>query len=429
METEVNRIQRKRPRIAFFDYPDVFEDFYSHYGVDQQTFSARWANTSNHAFLSLIQREIGDVIWYIFSLTPKIKEAQHETVGCRIKFFSSSWLHRRLWSMFYLPRMAWRWRGAYNFYATLASYLAPLSLPFLKTLWRDQPDIIFVQDYASGRFDVLILLAKILKIPLIAYHTGSLLEEHQAQKIRRFTIRQASCLIASSYNELKLVAEKYQVRQDRLRVILTPIDTSVYRELDRNFACREVALNSERRYILFVGRFDDVIKRVSAIIRAFSNLANRFENVDLLIIGTGNDEKKLRELALELTAPERIQFLGWIAEAETKAQYYNVAECLVLASWREGFPTVVGEAMACGTPVLSSRVGGVSELVTENRTGWLFAPGDDTALKNHLDFVLSNPEISAKMRPQARNAAVSRVSVSAVSSALRECFLIKTDEI
>ncbi len=87
MKTEENRIRQKRPHIAFFDYPDVFEDFYSHYGVDHQTFATRWANTSNHAFLSLIQREIGDVTWYIFSLAPKIKETRHETVGCRINVF------------------------------------------------------------------------------------------------------------------------------------------------------------------------------------------------------------------------------------------------------------------------------------------------------------------------------------------------------
>ena len=72
-----------RPLIAFFDYPDVFEDFYPHYGVDQRSFATRWAGTGNHAFLSLLQREVGDVVWYAFSLTPELDEARHEVVGCR----------------------------------------------------------------------------------------------------------------------------------------------------------------------------------------------------------------------------------------------------------------------------------------------------------------------------------------------------------
>src|SRR5881397_3561392 len=109
---------RDRPLIAFFDCPDVFEDFYPHCGVDQQSSATRWAATANHAFLSLLQREVGDVVWYAFSLAPRLREARHEVVGCRVRMLPSSWLHRCLWRAFYLPRPAWRWRGAYPAYAT-----------------------------------------------------------------------------------------------------------------------------------------------------------------------------------------------------------------------------------------------------------------------------------------------------------------------
>jgi hypothetical protein len=70
-------LARARPLIAFFDYPDVFEDFYSHYGIDQRAFATRWAATGNHALLGLVQREVGDVIWDALSLTPKLSEAHH----------------------------------------------------------------------------------------------------------------------------------------------------------------------------------------------------------------------------------------------------------------------------------------------------------------------------------------------------------------
>src|SRR6267378_3566022 len=75
-----------------------------------------------------------------------------------------------------------------------------------------------------------------------------------------------------------------------------------------------------------------------------------------------------------------------------------------------GFPTVVGEAMACGTPVLASRVGGVSELVVADQTGWLFEPGDDDALTSRLAFVLAHPGQVRAMRPAARQIAEDRVS-------------------
>src|SRR5262245_9572749 len=128
---------RRRPLIAFFEYADVFEDFYPRYGVDQRSFATVWADTGNHNFLSLLQREVGDVLWCCVCLAPALTEARHAKVGCRVRMLSSSWLHRALWKAFYLPKMAWRWRRLYPLYATLASYLAPLSAPVVRALWRE----------------------------------------------------------------------------------------------------------------------------------------------------------------------------------------------------------------------------------------------------------------------------------------------------
>ena len=285
-----------------------------------------------------------------------------------------------------MPRIAWRWRRAYRAYATVASYVALISWPFIRTLSHARPDIIFVQDYASGRFDVLLLIAKVLGVPLIACHTGSQPEGYLGRRIRRWTIPRASFFIASSRNELEMLASRYRVSRKRLAVILTPIDTATYKPMDRTAACLAAKLDTGRRYLLFVGRLEDHMKRVSAIIRAFASLAVEQQDVDLLIVGDGKDREKLERLAKECV-PNRVYFLGWISSVDTKSPLYNAAECLVLASRREGFPTVVGEAMACGTPVLAPRVGGISELVVEGQTGWLFDQGDDEALKANLSFI------------------------------------------
>ena len=172
----------RRPHVAFFDYPDVFEDFYPHYGVDQDAFATRFAGTGNHAFVSLLQREIADVVWYEFAIRPALEEARHEVVGCRVRMLRSSWAHRLLWRAFYLPKMAWRWRGAYRAYATVASYLAPLSFAFFRALTRDRPDVILAQSYASGRFDLLLLVSRLLRVPLIAYHAGGRPEQYPRRR-------------------------------------------------------------------------------------------------------------------------------------------------------------------------------------------------------------------------------------------------------
>jgi glycosyltransferase involved in cell wall biosynthesis len=411
---------RRRPQIAFFDYPDVFEDFYPQYGLDQRTFATRWADAGNHAFLTLLQRHVGDVVWNAFSLKPEFEAAYHERVGCKVRFFRSSWLHRSLWRLFYAPRFAWRWPRIYPAYAFIASYSSLLSWSFLRALRQDRPDFIFVQDYATGRFDTLILLAALLGVPLVARHSGSWPEGYVGKLAKRWTIRCADRLIVSSQRELDMLEQRYRVPRERLSVILTPIDIDVFRPLGRLKACHAVGLDSSRRYLLFAGRLVDSVKRVSALIRAFASVAQDHPDVDLLIAGIGPDEERLRQLAHRL-APDHIRFLGWITP-EQKPFFYNLSECLMLASKSEGFPNVVGEAMACGTPVVASDVGGIRELVVDGHTGWLFETGDDAGLLQALNRILSRPEQVAQMRLRARKAAENRISQLAVAAQLQGCF-------
>ena len=417
------RTRRERPLIAFFDYHDVFEDFYPHYGIDQLTFATRWADTANHVWLSLIQRDIGDVAWYAFSLSPELTETQHEVVGCRVKMLSSSWLHRCLWRVFYLPKAAWRWQHFYRSYASIASYIALFSWRFARSLKRDRPDFFFIQDYATGKFDILLVIARILGVPLIARHTGSQPEHYLGHIAKHWTIPRADAIIASSQRELEMLATRYRVPRERLKVIMTPIDTTTFRPLPRTTACRAAGLDPARRHLLFVGRLDDRVKRVSAIIRAFALVAAQHKDAELVIAGEGRDGQKLRDLAAKLTRG-CVRFLGWVSGAEAKALLYSASECLVLASRSEGFPAVVAEAMACGTPVLASDVGGVSELVVEGQTGWLFPPCDDEALAARLSSILAHPNALVSMRPQARCMAEERVSRDAVSAALKQCFSV-----
>jgi glycosyltransferase involved in cell wall biosynthesis len=414
--------EHPRPVIAFFDYPDVFEDFYPQYGVDRQAFATTAAATPNHAFVSLLQREVGDVIWYQLSVDPATDQTRHQTVGCRIKFMPSSWLHRRLWRVFYLPAMAWRWRGAYPAYATVASYLAPWSLPLLRALRHDRPVVFFLQDYATGRYDVLLLLARALGIPIVARHAGSRPEHYVGKLAKHWTIRRADALVVSSQGEAKMLAERFGVRPERMRVVLTPIDTDRFRPMDRACACRLAGLDPARRWLLFVGRLDDRVKRIGALIRAFAAVMGDYPDASVAIAGRGPDGTALRELGHSL-GTDRVRFVGWVSGADGLAALHNAAECLLLPSWREGFPKVVAEAMACGTPVIASRVGGVPELVVDDRTGWMVAAGDDEALRERIGWVLSHPEAVRAMRPAVREHAFARVSEPIVAAALRKCFI------
>lgn len=397
-----------RPRIAFFDYPDVFEDFYPHYDVDQRAFATTWAATSNHAFVRLLQQDTADVTWYTLSLDPELAEARHEATGARMRVLRSSAAHRALWRTFYLSENSWRWQRAYPAFAVLASYLAPLSRELIAALRRDRPNLIFSQDYGSGRFDVLLALARALRVPLVAYHTGSVADRYVGRAAKRMTIRAADLLLASSEAEQQMLIRRFGVSPDRVRVVLTPIDLGIFRPRDRH---------DGRRTVLFVGRLEDPVKRVSVLIRSFAEVASAHPDADLVIAGSGPDEVALRELADDLV-PDRVRFVGWVSGKEELAELLSGAHCLVLPSVSEGFPTVVGEALACGTPVVGSAVGGIPDVVKPGKTGWLVEPNDGDALGRALDEALEADH--EPLRREARRLAEERFAPEVVAAQLRE---------
>jgi glycosyltransferase involved in cell wall biosynthesis len=92
----------------------------------------------------------------------------------------------------------------------------------------------------------------------------------------------------------------------------------------------------------------------------------------LCVVGSGPDEGALRLLARQLGVADRVLFCGRIAQ-EHMSSYYSAADILVLPSSREGAPNVVLEAMACGTPVVATSVGGIPEFVNDAVAGRLMA--------------------------------------------------------
>src|SRR5206468_8138010 len=110
----------------------------------------------------------------------------------------------------------------------------------------------------------------------------------------------------------------------------------------------------------------------------------------LIIVGDGPERGRLERLACEIGVTHRLQFTGAVAQAELP-RYYSAADALVLASKREGWPNVLLEAMACGTPVIAARVGGTPEIVTSRAAGVLFEPLTAAALSAAVRELLEKP--------------------------------------
>lgn len=150
---------------------------------------------------------------------------------------------------------------------------------------------------------------------------------------------------------------------EKVRVVLHGVDLEMFRPVDRQAVRRRLGL--EGRVLLSVGH---AIERKGHhfAIEALPELPGTV----LMIAGDGPWEGRLRELARSLDVERRVRFLGHV-EQEALTELYGAADALVLASSREGIANVLIESMACGTPVVATRVWGTPEAVTVPAAGVL----------------------------------------------------------
>ena len=175
---------------------------------------------------------------------------------------------------------------------------------------------------------------------------------------------------------------------DKVVVIPNGIAESDFKSSDVDGFRRKYSLES-RRFILFVGRLN-LIKGPDLLLRAFCNIKDRHQNIDLVFVGPdGGLQNELMNLVQLQGAQSRVHFVGYLGGADKSDAYY-AAEMLVIPSRHEAMSIVALEAGVCGTPVLLTDQCGFNQL-EENGCGWV-VPATVEGLERGLDAVLSNPE-------------------------------------
>ena len=179
----------------------------------------------------------------------------------------------------------------------------------------------------------------------------------------------------------------------KISVLRNGVDLDAFKPLDRDSIRTEMDLRGT--IILSVGHLIGR-KGHDLAIQAMQHLPD----ATLLIAGDGPEEKALKALATKLNLNDRIQFLGRLPH-EYLPRLYNAADILVLASSREGWPNVLLEAMACGTPAVASPVWGAGEVITAPEAGMLADQRTVDSIANALKTVLATPPTRAQTRAYA----------------------------
>ena len=134
----------------------------------------------------------------------------------------------------------------------------------------------------------------------------------------------------------------------------------------------------------------DNYKGIDEVMELLPELAEQVPEIAYLIVGDGDDRSRLEEKARSLGVPQRLVFAGFIPEKE-KPDHYRLADAYVMPGWGEGFGFVYLEAMACGIPVLGSKLDGSREALRDGALGILVDPHDRDELRWGILEALNRP--------------------------------------
>jgi len=170
------------------------------------------------------------------------------------------------------------------------------------------------------------------------------------------------------------------------RSVVNGCDLSIFHVRDRAEARRQLSLDADAEIVLYIGRMD-LRKGLRELVEASAKLHSAHPNLHVYMVGEGPDRPQITQAIESAGATGYIHTLP-PCPPDDVAVWMAASDLVTLPSYMEGCPNVVLEALACGRPVVATRVGGIPEIMSD-ACGRLVPPRDATALAEALATVLS----------------------------------------
>ncbi|HEY6287309.1 MAG TPA: glycosyltransferase [Ktedonobacteraceae bacterium] len=238
-------------------------------------------------------------------------------------------------------------------------------------------------------------------------------------EIERLLIQQADYIIASTNDERIQIIRHCAATPGQVRVIPCGIDLKLFKAQDQQQARIKLGLGHREPVLLFVGRLDP-FKGPDLLL---SSTAMMEEKAQIVIVGGKSshdkDTQQLKELAVQLKISKRVHFIDAQPQYKLPA-IYSAADVTVVPSYHESFGLAAVESLACGTPVVATRAGGLTTVIQNNETGFL-VPRCPGFFAERLDSLLQNPTMLKEMSRAARPS-VLQFSWKNVASKVQELY-------
>jgi glycosyltransferase involved in cell wall biosynthesis len=262
----------------------------------------------------------------------------------------------------------------------------------VETIRKIDPDLVHTQSLCSGI--PALISKKILKIPYAVWAQGS-----DVYHPDWFTQLTSNMIVKNADSAIALTEDMKRVMQDLydrdIAVVPNGFNIADYPD-EPSF--EDTATHGKS--ILFVGRLKSV-KGVQYLITSMKKIHEEMPDARLILVGDGEERERLAALSIQLGIQQYVQFIGIVPHEKVKT-FMQQADVFVLPSLSEGLPIVILEAMACGLPIVASRVGGIPDILTNDTNGYLVEAKDTNDMANKIILLLSDDALRKKISDNNR---------------------------
>ena len=261
---------------------------------------------------------------------------------------------------------------------------------------------------------------KRIKLPVVITKHGVQSSSHWKIRLYAWLDRRPLILadrtIAVDTSTYKMLLT-WGVPSEKLQLIPNPAPDFIQPAPEQLLYLRKsLSLQNPFPIIVFIARMERE-KGIYDLLQAHEMLVKQGKKVYLLYIGEGScrlDIERRVELHPDKTL---VRFLGMQVKVD---EYLDLSDIVILPSYKEGMPNSLLEAMSAGKPIIATRIGGIPDLIIDQKNGLLIQPGDVSKLAHSIEYLLDNPAIANEMGEQGARIATSEFSVKkAVDSIIK----------
>jgi glycosyltransferase involved in cell wall biosynthesis len=435
-----------QPAIALLPWGNVIEDFIDKIGVSLEAFCNEFTGSWMFGYADALQRAgVRTVLICMSSRIAVPTRFEHAPTGATIWILPVPKTYRALQRKMVNPYgrtvnqvfgagrhvsrvLLWPLLAAMKEIVLYST--TPLKL-IADELRREGCTAILCQEYEYPRFDICVLLGRMMHLPVFATFQGGNYQRCWIERyLRPLSIRACNGLIIAAKAEAERVQSRYGTPARKLARIFNPVNLDLWNSIDRAIGRQALNISLDVQLVVWHGRVSIQQKGLDLLLDAWDLICRQRPGraLRLLLIGTGKDADQLQK-RIAAVAPQSVVWVNdFVHDRNRMRCYLSAGDIYAFPSRHEGFPVSPLEAMACGLPVVAADAPGIPDILDGGEaSGGVVVPRENvTELALALGRLLDNREWCRELGKRARHRVESNFSREVVGQQLRH-FLLKEE--